>query len=108
MSELLDPTTKDVRHELERRLSGMVRSAVSFEQLRDVQERLPQLLRSALDEDETRFILSMKTGDPDWGALGIAHLHTLPAVQWKLRNIRAMSPGRRREALDKLRHVLES
>jgi predicted nucleotidyltransferase component of viral defense system len=107
MSELLDPTPEDARHEFEQRLSGMVRSDVSFDQLRDVQERLPRLLRDALDEDETRFILSVKAGDPDWGALGIDHLHTLPAVQWKLRNIRAMSPGRRREALDKLRHVLE-
>jgi len=50
----------------------------------------------------------MKQGEPDWDGLGIPHLRDLPALQWKLQNIRRMDAAKRAKMLEKLRRVLES
>lgn len=55
-----------------------------------------------------RFLLSMKQGEPDWDVLGIPHLRNLPALQWKLQNIRRMNADKRAKMLEQLRRVLES
>ena len=55
-----------------------------------------------------RFLLSMKQGEPDWDVLGIPHLRNLPALQWKLQNVRRMDAAKRAKMLEKLRRVLES
>ncbi len=72
----------------------------------ETRDQLITLVREGLDADEKRFLLSLKEGEPDWGALGIPHLQDLPALQWKLVNIRRMAKGKRREALGKLRKAL--
>jgi hypothetical protein len=64
------------------------------------------LLREGRDADEKRFLVSLKRGEPEWDVLGIAHLRELPALQWKLQNIRRMEPGKRKAALDKLSKAL--
>ena len=57
---------------------------------------------------QNRFLLSMKQGEPDWEVLGIPHLRDLPALQWKLQNIRRMNADKRAKMLEKLRRILES
>jgi len=47
-----------------------------------------------------------KRGEPEWEALGIAHLRELPALQWKLQNIRRMDAGKRMSAVAKLQKAL--
>jgi hypothetical protein len=64
------------------------------------------LIREGLDADEKRFLVSMKQGEPQWDALGIAHLRELPALQWKLQNIRRMEADKRKTALAKLKAAL--
>lgn len=49
----------------------------------------------------------MKSGDPDWGVLGIENLERMPALQWKLLNIRKMDAAKREEQLKMLREILE-
>lgn len=49
----------------------------------------------------------MKAGDPEWDLLGIEGVEKLPALQWKLRNIRGMESGKRAAAYDRLRAVLD-
>jgi hypothetical protein len=109
MAELLAPQPKPLRETFEREFSGMTREPVSAELLESAQRELPVLLRSGLTEDERRFLLSIKRGEPDWSLLPIPHLAELPALRWKLANIEKLgqSPARHRAAVDKLRKVLE-
>jgi hypothetical protein len=65
------------------------------------------LIHKELDADEKQFLVSMKQGEPKWDVLGIAHLHELPALQWKLQNIRRMETGKRKMALAKLMTALD-
>lgn len=70
---------------------------VGAEELETVQASLAPTLLDALDIEERRFLLSMKSGDPDWDVLGIEGLEKMPALQWKLLNIRKMDSRKRPE-----------
>ncbi|HTV79355.1 MAG TPA: nucleotidyl transferase AbiEii/AbiGii toxin family protein, partial [Steroidobacteraceae bacterium] len=47
-----------------------------------------------LDADEQRFLLSLVRAEPDWTALGIAHVADLPAIQWKVQNLTQLKQNR--------------
>jgi hypothetical protein len=48
----------------------------------------------------------MKSGEPDWDVLGIKGLDRMPALEWKLLNIRKMDARKRYEQLRMLQDVL--
>jgi len=106
MSELLSPHPKDLREVFEAQFRGMCREEVTLDSLVAVQRDLPRRLVSELDEDERAFLLALKRGDPDWGRLGLRDINRLPALQWKLRNIRNMPREKHRAAVDKLTGIL--
>ena len=108
MSELLQPRLKDIATTYDERFVGMTDHEIPLDELASVQAELPSLLRHALDDDERAFLISLKRGTPEWKRLGIDHLAQLPALQWKLLNIRRMEKEKHREALRKLEEVLSS
>ena len=55
----------------------------------------------------TVFLISLKKGSPDYGLINIKCVDKLPAVQWKLMNIKKMPSKTHKKALNKLRSVLE-
>ena len=82
------------------------------ESLREIEQTL---LRMKLDIErnvtgthvnERQFLLSMKSGEPDWAVLGIEGLERMPALQWKLLNIRKMDTRKRDEQLGMLKNLL--
>ena len=107
MHELLDPQFKDIASVYASQFAGMVREEVPVAFLCQARERLVNLIRQELDKDEKRFLLSMKQGEPEWDILGIKHLKELPALQWKLQNIRRMEKRKQADALGKLHRVLD-
>jgi len=44
-------------------------------------------LRSTLDANERRFLLTLVGNQLDWSLLNIAHAQELPGVRWKLHNL---------------------
>ena len=106
MNELLSPRIKDIKDVYEEQFVGLSQIDVMLDDLREIQRGLAGVLVRALDDDEKAFLLSMKRGTPEWNRLGIEHLEELPALQWKLLNIRKMSPDKHREALEKLTRIL--
>jgi len=106
MHELLDPQFKDIADVYITQFAGMAREEFPVEVLCQTRKRLLVLVHQELDEDEKRFLLSMKQGEPDWDALGIEHLKELPALQWKLKNIRRMNKRKHTVALENLQRAL--
>jgi len=106
MHELLTPQFKDIAKTYADEFAGMAREEVPLEDLCETREQLVRQIRHDLDADEKRFLLSVKRGEPDWDALGIPHLRDLPALQWKLQNIRRMDDAKRHLALAKLEDAL--
>jgi predicted nucleotidyltransferase component of viral defense system len=106
INELLDPTRKDIRRIYESEFAGMTIDEVACEDLIAARERLLETVKNDLTEDEKAFLVSLKEGQPKWSKIGIEGIEKLPAIQWKLRNIRNMSEKKREESLQKLKRTL--
>lgn len=104
--ELLAPRLADITSAYRTQFAGMTRDEVPLEDLIAVQKQLPGLIRSLLDGDERAFLLSLKRGVPEWERLGLSHVSELPALQWKLLNVRRMDKSKHVDALRKLETVL--
>lgn len=107
MNELLNPRWQDLEASFEREFRGMTTDDVSVNELKEVREMMLIALRGGLTKDERSFLLSLKGGEPQWELLRIANVEQLPAVQWKLANIRKMPAAKRKMELERLQRVLE-
>ena len=107
MVELLNPGRQDLQSLYCQEFSGMAWEPVPLKELLATREELVDLIKNQLTPDERRFLLSVKQGEPDWDLLNINGIADLPAVQWKLINIRKMSPKDHQKAVSKLKTYLE-
>lgn len=108
ISEMLDPKKIDLHPIYESQFKGMSLVEVTLSEILDIRERLIRGIREALDDRQRRFLISFKTGEPDWSLLGYAEAERLPAVQWKLTNVKRMTASKRESSLASLRRLLES
>jgi len=106
MHEVINPSRKDVSDTYKAEFAEMTEETVPYDVLVETRERLILGLKNGLTNDEKRFLLSLKEGKPEWPLLGLNGVEQLPAVQWKLRNIRKMSVEKQRTQYGKLRAVL--
>ena len=63
-------------------------------------------LNQGLTNKERQFLLSFKQGEPVWDLLGIDGVENLPAIQWKLMNIKKMTKEENEELTGKLKRKL--
>jgi len=108
MNEVLAPHLRDISDLFHVHFQGMTRDEVSLDSLTAVQRQLPERVVSSLDEDERAFLLALKDGRPDWDRLGFEGLDRLPALQWKLKNIRRMDSKKHRTAVERLAQILSA
>ena len=106
MHELLNPGFNDISDSYEKNFRGMSRVGVSLAELQEVQHKLPGLVVKSLSDNDKKFLVSVKTAEPDWGLLPLSHIQGLPALKWKLINIRKMPGDKHRQSLAALRKVL--
>ncbi len=106
MSEVLEPTRKDISALFKNQFAGMALQEVTLDELKSVRETLITSIKNGLTQDERRFLLSLKEGNPKWDLLGASGADKLPAIQWKLMNIKKMKPDLHRKSLDRLKAVL--
>ncbi len=106
MSELLNPNKKDFRQVFEQEFVGMTIEEVEYDELIAVRKRLIETIKKAMTENEKKFLLSIKYGEPAWDLMPMAGIDQLPALQWKLINIQKMKKAKRVESLQKLQSVL--
>ncbi|MCA8887944.1 nucleotidyl transferase AbiEii/AbiGii toxin family protein [Hyphococcus flavus] len=106
IAELLAPNPKDVKYTYEAEFAAMTALPPTLEDLYQARGDLLQRIHESLTEKDRAFLISVKSGDPDWSLLNTPNAEQLPAVQWKLQNIRRMTKDRRNEALARLRIVL--
>lgn len=106
MAEVLAPNRKDIAEEFARTFAGMTEAPVELAELVQAREALIAGVHASLTDADRRFLLGIKTGEPDWGLIGLAEVAALPAVQWKLTNLARLEPSRRQALADRLREVL--
>jgi hypothetical protein len=106
MHELLDPKRKDVRRIYENEFAGMPIEEVAYKDLIAAREALIETLKKELTDDERTFLVSIKSGEPNWSVMGLKGIEKLPALQWKLFNIQKMRATKRDELLARLKRSL--
>jgi predicted nucleotidyltransferase component of viral defense system len=95
--EVLFPTLRDVRLDYENNFVGMTVDPVALDDLLATRTDMVETLQQTLDHAERRFLLSLAAADPEWSILEIPHLEQLPAIRWKLQNLRTLqrqNPGK--------------
>lgn len=107
MAELLAPRWKPLAGAFEAEFAGMTREPVTLGQLEATREALLAAICRQFGEQDAAFLISVKQGEPDWAALNVSGVDQLPAVQWKLHNVRQISAVKRMEAVAKLEAVVE-
>lgn len=106
--EVLAPTRKDIAEEYRLGFEGMTDAPVPIEALLDTREAIITTMVGGMPENHRRFLLGFKRGEPDWDLLGLPHVAELPAVRWKLQNLRSISDDRRVGLLTNLERAIES
>ena len=107
IAELLAPNRKPLEDLFIQHFSGMTDQLIELCELEAARVQLFDWAATALSENERKFLLSVRQGEPDWTQLPFESLDQLPAIHWKLHNIRQMSMRTRDVALTRLRDVLE-
>lgn len=106
MNELLAPTWKDISETYKNDFQGMTLEEAPLLELLEARSRLLESIKAGLLSEEKQFLLSLKKGEPEWKLLGVPGLEKLPAIQWKLLNIKKMTELKREEAYQKLKAAL--
>ena len=107
MHELLSPNLLEIKKIFEQDFLGMTQISVNYDSLITARSDMIKTLQKTLNQNERLFLLSVKEGNPDWQLIGRMDLENLPAVQWKVANVKRMDSVKHAQALGRLKAVLE-
>jgi hypothetical protein len=109
MHEIVQPRFQDQQGTFATQFAGMTKQPFSYADYDATRLRLVQEVHASLSDQDREFLLSFKNGEPDWGKFPVQALPSMPAVQWKLANIRKLksqSPDKHARQLAALRDAL--
>jgi Nucleotidyl transferase AbiEii toxin, Type IV TA system len=110
MHEMLEPkltaTNEIFIQTFKKQFAGMTAIPVDFEDLNEIRLNLPKIIVNLMSKNEKAFLISFKSGVPDWTLCPIADIEKLPAIQWKLHNIKNIPASKKDLLLQKLINVL--
>ena len=107
--EMLQPNFQDQRTAFEAQFAGMTEGSFSYSDFESTRVHLVAEINRLLTDDDRKFLLSFKAGEPQWGLYPIEGLQEMSAVQWKLLNINKLlnkSQDKHGEQLELLRKCL--
>lgn len=87
IAELLQPNRKPIEDLFANHFADMAEEPVELAELEAARTQLFEWAASALTDNERRFLLAVKQGEPDWSLLPFEGLDRWPAIPWKLHNI---------------------
>jgi predicted nucleotidyltransferase component of viral defense system len=106
MSELLNPNWQDLSKAFDTEFLGMTKETLTLNDLKAAGARLVESLKRDLTDDERRFLIAFKTGEPDWGSFFKPDVRNFPGILWKQKNLSLLHPEKRKSAVEKLKAVL--
>lgn len=107
--ELLFPKLKDQKSAFDNQFSGMTIDKFTYDDYEQTRKVLIETIQQKLSDTEKRFILSFESGEPDWSLFTDKNAKDLPAVKWKLQNVRKLknsNPKKHEQALFELKKTL--
>lgn len=107
IAEIMEPRWKDIEGIFGNEFVGMTFEPVTLDELLAVRATMLEALKMHFTSRDAEFLISFKSGEPDWSLFEHPEIQHLPAVKWKLKNILKISKDKHRLALDNLKLVLE-
>lgn len=98
MHELLRPHFKDQRDLFTNQFQGMTIFPYSYAEFEATRDRLVEVLNAGLLSHERELLLSLMRGTPRWELFPILGIEELPAIQWKLLNVRKLMTNAKKHA----------
>jgi hypothetical protein len=106
MAEVLSPARLDISAEFARGFEGMTDTPVTLDDLLQAREDLIGNIVGQMPQEQRRFLMSVKRGQPDWALLNLPGAKDLPAVRWKLDNLARLNDSMRTKLLAGLAEAL--
>ena len=106
ISELIAPNQQDISSPYNAEFLGMTDFDIPLSMLYATFHKIARLTQFSMTNEDKEFLFFFKAGKPTWQLLGFNHVANLPAIQWKLHNIRKMEPEKHKEMLKKLERKL--
>ena len=88
--EVLSPTFIDQKQVYENQFKGMTLVPFSYKDFELTRSRFIGELNKSFEDNDKEFLLSFKSGNPKWSLISEPLLKKLPAVQWKLKNLKKL------------------
>ena len=106
ISEVMQPRWKDIVQVYESEFVGMTFTPVSLDALLQARQEVIDALKSQFSQRDFKFLVSFKSGAPDWSLFDHPEIQYLPAVKWKLANIKSIPKEKHAVALKQLQSVM--
>ena len=106
IAEIMNPRWKDISDVYRKDFDGMTFKPTSLEELQAIPSLMLQSLKAQFTQSDFDFLYSFKSGEPDWSLSPHRQIKHLPAVQWKLLNIKKMPKDKHRSALETLSNTM--
>ena len=106
IAELLAPHLQPIDALFTTEFKGLAFIDVSLVELEDSRTQIIKLVNQSLTDNERQFLLSFQNKNPDWPVLDMNDVGALPAVKWKIINLKKMNEDRHRADTQKLLTVL--
>jgi predicted nucleotidyltransferase component of viral defense system len=106
MAEIVRPTERDISQEFQRGFGGMTEIPVDLPELIAARRQLIDTITGGMPDAHKRFLVSFKHGAPEWSLLDASGIDRLPAVQWRLENLRKVPDTKRTELVARLKEAL--
>jgi len=95
--EVLFPRESDPRSAYAGEFAGMTREFVALDDLLEARRRLMGELPRLLTPTQRSFLQGLVRAEPDWSLMACGHLESMPAIRWKLENLRRLKRTNRRK-----------
>lgn len=87
---MVHPNFLDRKEIFERQFSGITTFPFSYSDFEETRTLLVREIARGWTDNERDFLVSFKKGNPKWKLLPLEKLPQMPAVRWKLENIRKL------------------
>lgn len=107
INEVLNPNLKDLSTAFTDEFQGMTTIEVTPDELIQARNELIKTIQASLTAEEKQFLLGLKDLNPNWDLLGLEGINELPAVKWKLLNLKKMNAKKRKTKRQLLQETLK-
>ena len=107
--EILNPAFIDQKQVYMNQFTGMTFVPFSYKDFETTRQSFIDELNKSFTDDDKEFLLSFKSGNPKWSLIPKPLLKDLPAVRWKLKNLKKLiesNPKKHQRQYEALRKKL--